>query len=187
MNGTRTLLQWLACILAAVSGTPAVAALDPVALELIVLTRLQEREAEAISFMIKVSPLRLPPRTKQCMLSRAGPTFDEYFANVFSSNFTAVELQHAVAFFKSTEGASAVAARRAHEKSMIEAAAQRRPVDSEHTSYPPVVQQALDEFGKTAAGAKFDLTHLEPAAAAMTDKSASDLRSRLLSECLQAS
>jgi hypothetical protein len=187
MNPTRTLLQCVACILAAISAAPAIAASDPVALELVALTKLQEREAEAIGFMIKVSPLRLPPGTKQCMLSRAGPTFDAYFANVFSSNFSALELQQAVAFFRSTEGVSAVAARRAHEKSMVEAAAQRRPVESEHTSYPPVVQRALDEFGKTAAGAKFDLTHLEPAAAAMTGTSAEDLRSRLLSECLQGS
>jgi hypothetical protein len=186
MNETRALLQYVACILAAISAAPAFAAPDPVALELVALTKLQEREAEAISFMIKVSPLRLQPHTKQCMLSRAGPTFDDYFANVFSSSFTPLELQDAVAFFRSPEGASAVAARRAHEKSLVEAAVQRRPVDSEHTSYPPAVQRALDEFGKTAAGAKFDLTHLQPAAA-MTGESASDLRSRLLSECLQAS
>jgi hypothetical protein len=185
MNARRVLRQLSAGFLAGASLARALAAPNPVALELVALTRLQEREVEAIRFMIEVSPLELPPHTRQCMLSRSAPAFTDYFANVFSRGFTDSELREAVAFFSSTEGASAVAAQRAYERSTFEAAVQRKSVDSQEPSYPPAAKQALDEFGKTAAGGKFDRASLAPAPG-VAGESTSDLRSRLLSECLRA-
>lgn len=185
MNARRILRQLSAGFLAGASVARALAAPNPVALELVALTRLQEREVDAIRFMLEVSPLELPPHTRQCMLSRSAPAFTDYFANVFSRSFTDSELREAVAFFSSTEGASAVAAQRSYEKSMFEAAVQRKSVDSQEPSYPPATKQALEEFGKTAAGGKFDRAGLVPALG-VAGESTSDLRSRLLSECLRA-
>lgn len=185
MNARRILRQLSAGLMAGASVAGALAAPNPVALELVALTRLQEREVEAIRFMMEVAPLELPPHTRQCMLSRSGPAFTDHFANVFSRSFTASELREAVAFFGSTEGASAVAAQLAYEKSMFEAAVQRRSVDSQEPSYSLATKQALDAFGKTAAGGKIDRAGLVPTPA-VAGESTSDLRSRLLSECLQA-
>jgi len=115
------------------------------------------------------------------LLSRSAPAFTDYFANVFSRNFTDSELREAVAFFSSTEGASAIAVQRTHEKSIFESAAQRKSVDSEEPTYSPATRQALDAFGKTAAGRKFDRAGLVPAHA-VAGESASDLRSGLSSD-----
>lgn len=185
MNAFHIARQLCAGLLAGTWVACALAAPNPMAIELVALTRLQEREVEAVRFMMEVSPLELPPHTRQCMLSRSAPAFTDYFVNVFSRSFSDSELREAVAFFSSTEGASAVAAQRAYEKSTFEAAVQRRSVDSQEPSYPPAVKQALDEFGKTAAGGKFDRAGLVPAPG-LAGESTSDLRSRLLSECLQA-
>lgn len=174
-----------ACFVAAAAAVPAVAAPSPAAIELVQLMRLQEREAGAIRFMLEVSPFELPAKTGPCMLARSGPAFTEHFANRFSSGFTDAELREAVAFFKSPPGTAAVAARLAHEKSAFEAAARQQRVESDTTNHAPAVQKALDAFEKTAAGAKFDLVNLAPTPAA-AGESASDVRSRLMAECLQA-
>ena len=185
MNARRLLRRLSVGFLAGASAACALAAPKPLALELVTLTKLPEREVEAIRFMMKVTPLALPASTRQCMLSSSGSAFTDYFANVFSRGFTDSELHEAVAFFSSTEGTSAVAALRAHEKSTYDAAVQRKSVDSQEPSYPPATKQALDEFGRTAAGGKFDRASLAPVPGAV-DESTADLRSRILSECLRA-
>lgn len=152
------------------------------AAQLVTLTKPEQREAQAIRFMLAVAPMAVPETLADCMVAKAGPAFTQYFTALYGSLLTEAELLQAVDFYQSKLGRAAVALRLQHEQHIFELAVKGEQVAEERPQYPPETQRALDAFAATPAGKKL----LGDALAAQDPFSTeiSTLRSSVMSQCL---
>ena len=108
---------------------PAVSEAD----ELVALVKPHESEAQAIRFMIAVTPMATPAGLADCTVREAMPGMRSYFASQFAENLSKTEMQQAIEFFRRPAGQAIVALRLKHEQSLFDL----------HAKYADVV--SLDE------------------------------------------
>jgi hypothetical protein len=153
--------------------------------ELVSLVKPHELEAQAIRFMIAVTPIDMPPGLADCTVKEATPVMHSYFASQFAENMSERELRESIEFFQSPAGQAVVALRVAHEQSLLDAAMRKEQIADEQLHYPTRLQRELDAFGATAAGRFFVGDELLAREAIRTH--VSDLRSEAMAKCLTAS
>ena len=153
--------------------------------ELVGLVKPHEREAQAIRFMIAVTPIPMPPGLADCTVKEAMPAMRSYFASQFTENLSKTEMQQAIEFFQSSAGQAVVALRLEHEQSLFNAAKRKEQIADEQLHYPVSLQKELESFGSTPAGKFFVGDELLAREAIRTH--ASDLRSEAMAKCLVAS
>lgn len=152
------------------------------AAQLVSLTKPEQREAQAIRFMLAVSPLPVPGALAGCMVVKTGPAFSKYFTELYASQLTEAELRQAINFYQSKDGRAAVALSLQHEQRILDLAAKGEQVAEGQPQYPPETKRALDAFAATPAGKKLlgdGLAAQEPFSTEI-----STLRSNVMSECL---
>lgn len=153
--------------------------------ELVDLVKPHEREAQAIRFMIAVTPIPMPDGLADCTVKEAIPAMRSYFASQFAENLSKTEMQQAIEFFQSSAGQAVVALRLEHEQSLFDSATRKEQVADEQLHYPASLQKELDTFGSTPAGKFFVGDELLAHESIRTH--ASDLRSEAMAKCLVAS
>ena len=153
--------------------------------ELVGLVKPHEHEAQAIRFMIAVTPMPMPAGLADCTVKEAMPAMRSYFASQFTENLSGAEMRQAIGFFQSTAGQAVVALRLEHQQSLFDAAARKEQIADEQLHYPVALQRELETFGSTAAGKFFVGDELLAREAIRTR--ASDLRSEAMAKCLVAS
>lgn len=172
-------------VVTAPASTAEVAPMIEEANELVRLVKPHEREAQAIRFMIAVTPMDMPAGLADCTIKEAVPVMRSYFASQFAANMSKIELQQSIEFFKSPAGQAVVALRLEHEQSLFDAAARKEQIADEQLHYPAPLQMELEAFGSTPAGKFFVGDELLAREAIRTH--ASDLRSDAMAKCLTAS
>ena len=160
---------------------PAVSEAD----ELVVLVKPHESEAQAIRFMMAVTPMDTPAGLTDCTVKEAIPGMRSYFASQFAENLSRTEMQQAIEFCRSPAGQAIVALRLKHEQSLFDAATRKEQIADEHVHYPAPLQQELATFGATPAGRFFVGDELLARETIRTH--VSDLRSEAMAKCLVAS
>jgi hypothetical protein len=153
--------------------------------QLVSLLKPHESEAQAIRFMLAVTPMGMPAGLADCTVEEAMPSLRSYFASQFAENMNKIELQESIEFFQSPAGQAVVALRLEHEQSLFDAAKKKEQVVDEQLHYPAPVQKELDAFGSTPAG-KFFVGDELLAREAIREH-ASGLRSEAMAKCLTAS
>lgn len=189
--GRFLLASFAVCILAVavvdaqpVPSTPSRAEAVPGdARTLVELLKPHERQAQAVRFMIAVSPFASQEGLADCTVRRLEPPLKSYFESLYAENLSREELRDAVTFFSGKKGREAVRLRLEHEQDVFAKAQKGETVEDERVKYPAEVARALDRFWKSRAGRFFvedELEQREPHAAAVTD-----LRNEALAQCLK--
>lgn len=152
--------------------------------ELVGLVKPHESEAQAIRFMIAVTPMDMPAGLADCTVKEAMPVMRSYFASQFSENLSNIEMQQAIEFFQSPAGQAVVTLRLEHEQGLFDAATRKEQIADEQLHYPAPLQKELEAFGSTPAGKFFVGDEL--LARESVRERASDLRSEAMAKCLLA-
>ena len=153
--------------------------------QLVALLKPDQREAQAIRFMIAVFPMEMPAGLADCTVREAMPAVRSFFASQFADNLSKSELQQAIEFFRSPAGQAVVDLRLEHEQGLLDAAARQQQVVDEELHYPGPLQKELESFGSTHAGKFFvgdELLAREAVKARI-----SELRSEAMAKCLAVS
>lgn len=153
--------------------------------ELVSLVKPHEHEAQAIRFMLAVTPMDMPAGVADCTVEEAMPGMRSYFASQFAENMSKIELQQAIGFFRSPAGQSVVALRLEHEQSLLNAALRKQQIADEQLHYPAPLQKELEIFGSTPAGKFFVGDELLAREEIRTH--VSGLRSESMAKCLTGS
>jgi hypothetical protein len=177
-------LMLLAAGVAASANAAEVAPTFEQANELVTLVKPHESEAQAIRFMIAVTPIDMPSGLADCTVKEAMPVLRSYFASQFAENMGETELRQSIEFFRSPAGQAVVALRLAHEQSLFDAAMRKEQIADKQLHYPAPLQKELDAFGETPAGKFFVGDELLAREAIRTH--VSDLRSEAMAKCLTA-
>lgn len=149
---------------------------------LVLLRKPHERQAQAIRFMLAVSPFGETPGLAECTVQKSQAPLVSYFESLYAAQLSKEELQQAVRFYGGRQGQEAVRLRLKYEQDLLAAAQKGEQVTESAPPYPADVREALAAFIKTAAGRHFAGEELEDREPYRSE--ASDLRSAALSDCL---
>ena len=147
------------------------------------LAKPQEREVQAVRFMLAVSPSPVSPAARQCAVDAARSRSRQFFASLYQAELPEAVMEQALRFFGSNDGKGAVAIRQIHELRFTAAAMSGQGGLSEKVPYPANIQRAVDAFAATDAGRYFywkDDLESRP----RTREGLTDLRNRIVVECL---
>lgn len=172
----------LTVIMACAAASTARAEGNSDAKSLVLLRKQHERQAQAVRFMVAVSPFGEMAGVAECTARKAEAPLMRYLESLYASRLSAEELRQAVAFYGGREGREAVRLKLEYEEGLFSAALKREQVTESGPTYPADVRRALDLFAKTSAGANFAGEELEDREPYRTE--VSELRSAALTECL---
>lgn len=149
---------------------------------LVLLRKPHERQAQAIRFMLAVSPFGETPGLAECAVQKAEAPLVSYFESLYAAQLSKEELRQAVLFYGSRQGQEAVRLRLKYEQDIMASAQRGEQVTESGPPYPADVREALGAFTKTSAGRHFAGEEMEDREPFRSE--ASDLRSVALGQCL---